>query len=470
MSVGSSTGNNGTTSYTKSVAYGASVNLQAPATDPPGYTFSYWTLNGAAQTSGQKALTFTMTAAATAVARYTLDTCTLSVQSLPPIGVSIGSSTGHGGTTNYTKTGVAYGTSVNLQAPATNPAGYVFAHWMLNGAGQSSGQKAITFTMTAGTTAIAMYTPTFTLSVQSTPPAGLGIGSSTGQSGTTNYTKTGVASGTTVNLQAPAKDPADYVFWYWKLNGVAQAPAQKSKSLTFTMTAGTTAVAVYAPTYTLRVQSMPPTGVSVGSNTGNSGATDYTYSVASETSVNLQAPATDPAGYTFSHWRLKGAAQASGQKAITFTMTAATKAVARYKLNTFTLSVQSTPPTGLSIGSSTGHGGTTNYTKANVAYGTSVSLQAPATDPAGYTFSNWTLNGAVQTAGQKAITFTLTAGATVGGPVHGRRLIRLSVRAGRTAPPAPTPIQPAEPWKNCLTAGDLTHPGRNERRSSGSIM
>jgi hypothetical protein len=75
--------------------------------------------------------------------------------------------------------------------------------------------------------------------------------------------------------------------------------------------------------------------------------------------------------------------------------------------------VQSTPPTGLSIGSSTGHGGTTNYTKANVAYGTSVNLQAPATDPAGYTFSYWTLNGAAQTAGQKAVTFTLTAGTTV---------------------------------------------------------
>jgi len=410
VSIGSSTGNGGTTSYTNSVASGTSVNLQAPATDPAGYTFSSWTLNGAAQTTGQKAITFTMTAATTAVARYTPNACTLSVQSTPPTGLTISSSTGHGGATNYTKTGVAYGTNVNLQAPATDPAGYTFTYWTLNGAAQTSGQKSLTFTVAVGTTAIAMYTPIYTLSVQSTPHAGLSIGSSTGHGGTTYYTKTGLVNGTNVNLQAPMASTG-YVFSHWTLNGTAQTSGQTS--LTFTVTAGTTTVAVYEPTYTLSVQSTPPSGVSVGSTTGNNGTTSYTNSVASGTSVNLQAPATDPAGYTFWYWTLNGTAQPSGKKSLAFTMTESMGAVARYMLNSYTLTVQSTPPTGLSIGSSTGHGGTTNYTKANVAYGTSVNLQAPATDPAGYTFSYWTLNGAAQTAGQKAVTFTLTAGTTV---------------------------------------------------------
>ena len=75
-------------------------------------------------------------------------------------------------------------------------------------------------------------------------------------------------------------------------------------------------------------------------------------------------------------------------------------AVAQYTLNGYTLTVQSTPPTGVVIGSSTGHGGTTNYTMTGVAYGTSVNLQAPATDPTGYTFSQWTVNGAAQTPGR----------------------------------------------------------------------
>jgi hypothetical protein len=52
-----------------------------------------------------------------------------------------------------------------------------------------------------------------------------------------------------------------------------------------------------------------------------------------------------------------------------------------------TLSVQSSPITGISITSGTGHGGNTNYTNSVVA-GTSVSLAAPATYGS-YTFSNW---------------------------------------------------------------------------------
>ena len=178
------------------VAYGTSVNLQAPATDPAGYTFSQWTVNGAAQTAGQKSITFTMDAAVTAVAQYTANTgYTLTVQSTPPTRLVITSSTGHGGTTNYTVAGVAYGTSVNLQAPATDPTGYTFSQWTVNGAAQTPGQKSVTFTMDGAVTAVAEYTANigYTLTVQSTPPAGLVISSSTGQNGTTNYTKTGVA-------------------------------------------------------------------------------------------------------------------------------------------------------------------------------------------------------------------------------------------------------------------------------------
>ncbi len=86
-------------------------------------------------------------------------------------------------------------------------------------------------------------------------------------------------------------------------------------------------------------------------------------------------------------------------------------AVADYTANTYALTVQSTPPTGIAITSSTADGGTTNYKVSSVAYGKSVNLAAPATDPAGYTFSQWTVNGAGQTAGQKSITFTMPAAA-----------------------------------------------------------
>ena len=82
---------------------------------------------------------------------------TLGVQSVPMTGLSIGSSTGDGGTTNYLVQGVALGTSVNLSAPTTDPAGYTFSQWTLNGAAQTGGQKSITFAMAGTTTAVAQY-------------------------------------------------------------------------------------------------------------------------------------------------------------------------------------------------------------------------------------------------------------------------------------------------------------------------
>ena len=90
------------------VAYGTSVNLQAPATDPAGYTFSQWTVNGAAQTAGQKSVTFTMTAATTAVAEYTREHRLHALRSVHAPGRAVHQfEHGPSGTTNYTKAGVA---------------------------------------------------------------------------------------------------------------------------------------------------------------------------------------------------------------------------------------------------------------------------------------------------------------------------------------------------------------------------
>ena len=327
----------------------------------------------------------------------------LTVQSTPPTGLVIGSTTGHGGTTNYTLPGVGYGTSVNLQAPAADPGGYTFSKWTVNGVNQTAGLKNITPTTGAtSTTSVATYTTnTYALTVQSTPPTGLSIGSGTGDGGTTNYTVPSVAYATNVDLVAPAADPTGYTFAYWTLNGTPQTPG--AKEITPTMPAmAMTAVAVYTTnTYTLAVQSTPLTGLGIGSATGDDGTTNYTVpSVAYATSVDLVAPAIDPPGYTFSCWTLNGTPQDPGLKEITLTMPATDMtAVAVYMTNTYTLAVQSMPPTGLGIGSGTGDGGTTNYMVPSVAYGTSVDLVAPAADPPGYTFSCWTLNGTPQTAG-----------------------------------------------------------------------
>ncbi len=195
--------------------------------------------------------------AVTAVAAYTLNSYTLTVQSTPPAGIVITSSTGaaDGGTTPYAAPGILYGTTVNLQAPATDPLGYTFSQWTLT---QTVGQnpvafatsgngKSITFTMSAAITAVAVYTlNTYTLTVQSTPPTGIVITSSTGNNGTTSYTDT-VAYGTSVTLTAPATNPAGYNFDHWTQNGVAAVLGTGPKTITFTMHGTMTATAVYTP-------------------------------------------------------------------------------------------------------------------------------------------------------------------------------------------------------------------------------
>jgi hypothetical protein len=427
-------GHGGKTDYTvSSVAYGTTVTLTAPTRDPVGYTFVHWMVNNASRGGGVKAITFTITDDTMAVAEYTVDTYTLTVDSTPPNRIVINSISGDAGTTPYFVSRVAYGTSVNLEAPATDPSGYTFLRWSVNRAAQTAGQKSISFTMPAfDTTAEAEYTtntvglnapsvlpatssagpiadPAGALTVQSTPPTGLSIGSSTGHAGTTNYTVSSVAQGTSVNLQAPETDPPGYTFSQWTVNGAAQDAEQKS--ITFLMPAAATAVAQYTPnTCALTVQSAPPTGVVITSGSADGGMTNYTMSsVEYGTSVTLQAPATDPVGYTFSQWTLNGTAQTAGQKAITFTVSSDTTAVAQYTANAYTLTVQSAPATGVVITSSIADSGTTNYTAPGITYGTIVSLAAPATDPVGYTFSQWTLSGTAQAGGQKSIAFATSA-------------------------------------------------------------
>ena len=87
----------------------------------------------------------------------------LTVESTPLIGVVITSSPADGGMTNYTAPGIAYGTVVNLAAPAADPVGYTFSQWTLTGGQQpiafttSADLKSITFAMSADITAQAVY-------------------------------------------------------------------------------------------------------------------------------------------------------------------------------------------------------------------------------------------------------------------------------------------------------------------------
>lgn len=83
---------------------------------------------------------------------------TLTVNSSGASGVQITSSTGHGGTTNYTKTGIASGTSVSLTAPQSPTSGKNFSSW--SGCTTPSAGTNCTVSMTANKTVTANYTTT----------------------------------------------------------------------------------------------------------------------------------------------------------------------------------------------------------------------------------------------------------------------------------------------------------------------
>ena len=333
----------------------SSYSLTAAKT---GYTFS--PQNVSTGTSSNYSTTSGDVWGANFTAAAAGNTWTLTVNSSPAQGAAVTGT--YPGTTNYSIPSIADGTAVSLAAPAAFVSGgttYNFIQWAVP-AGWTASGATVSGSIHSNTTLAADYAAqVWTLTVNSTPVQGVGDNRDVSRDdellGLGRDRRHGGEPG------GAGGDPAGYTFSQWTVNGAAQPSGQKS--ITFTMAAATTAVAQYtANTYTLTVQSTPPTGLSIGSSTGDGGTTNYTVpTVAYGTSVNLQAPATDPAGYTFSQWTVNGAAQTAGQKSITFTMTAAMTAVAQYTLNTYTLTVQSTPPTGLSIGSSTGDGGTTNY-------------------------------------------------------------------------------------------------------------
>ena len=176
-----------------------------------------------------------------------------------------------------------------------------------------------------------------------------------------------------------------------------------------------------ASVYTLTTQSSPITSVSItvspsDNSAQSNGSTNFTRTYNSGTSVSLTAPAAAASGqvdYTFVRWTLDGADQTAGQTSLSVTMSAAHTVVAVYQIQIRTLTVQSSPITGIAI---TGDKpGTTNYA-ATCDDEQVVNLAAPATAASGnvdYTFVRWTLDGANQTAGQASVQVTMSAAHTV---------------------------------------------------------
>jgi serine protease len=415
------TGAGGTTNYTVSVPDNGQATLTAPASvskNNVDYTFSRWVIGGTGQTAGLRTVSTTLNADTTAVAEYTIIKRTLTVQSTPVTGITITGTNGSGETTNYTVS-LDDETSLTLTAPAAFANGqtdYTFVRWVLDGTNQTDGLRTLAITMSANHTAVAEYVRvTRTLTVQSTPITGVVI---TGAGGTTNYTVS-VPDNGQASLTAPAsvsKNNVDYTFSRWVIGGTGQTAGLRTVSTT--LNADVTAVAEYAiVTRTLTVQATPITGIVITGTNGAGGTTNYTVTLSDETTTTLTAPASvtkNNVDYTFSRWVLGGANQAAGLRTLSITLSADVTAVAEYAVVTRTLTVQSTPVTGIAITGTNGAGGATNYS-ATLNDETATTLTAPASvtkDNIDYTFVRWVLGGANQTDDVTGLTLTLSADVT----------------------------------------------------------
>ena len=316
-----------------------------------------------------------------------------------PITVSPADSNGDtDGTTQFSRQ-YDDGTSVTLTAPGTadsNP----FKEWLRNGSSFST-DRSITFSMGADYNVTAVYTPSRTLTVQSSnPDTGVLItvdpSDSNGDSnGTTQFTRQHL-DGTSVTLTAPDTATGN-PFRRWLRSGQVLST---DPAVTFTMDADYTLTAVYGDVRTLTVQSSNPDSnvlinVSpVDRNGSGSGTTQLIRQYDDGTSVTLTAPDTVGSN-TFKEW-LRNGISFSTNTATTVTMDADYTMTAVYG-NVHTLTVQSSNPNSgvpITVSPADNGGNTGGTTEFAHQYddGVSVTLTAPAS-VSGNTFGEWLRNG-----------------------------------------------------------------------------
>jgi len=208
------------------------------------------------------------------------------------------------------------------------------------------------------------YVWTFTTIPQVTLTSNPAAAGTTGGAGTFAQ-----ASTTTVT----ATPNAGFTFTNWTNNGVV---VSTSSSYQFTMAGNRALVANFAAVpagkFAVVLSSNPsPGGVTSGSGSFNAGSP-------------VTVTATPNAGYTFTNWTNNGVI-ASVSPAYTFTLNANTTLVANFTIipaSQFAVILSSNPITG---GTTTGSG----------AYAAGTSVTVTATTNPGFTFTNWTENGAI---------------------------------------------------------------------------
>ena len=334
------------------------------ATPNTGYHFVNWTENGSV-VSSNASYSFTVNANRNLVANFSQQTQSYTV--------SVSANPANGGTVTG---GGTYNEGQSCTVTATPNTNYTFTNWTENGTVVST-NASYSFTVNANHTLVANFTyvpPTYTVSVSANPANG---GTVTG-------------GGTFTEGQSctvTATPNTNYTFTNWTENGTV---VSTNASYNFTVNANHTLVANFTyipptPTYTVSVSANPTNGGYVsGGGTFEQGQTCTVSAIASS-------------GYTFNNWTENGTV-VSSNASYTFTVTANRNLVANFTLipmPTYTVSVSANPTNG-------------GYVSGGGTFEQGETCTVSALANSGYTFNNWTENGAVVSS-NASYTFTVTA-------------------------------------------------------------
>jgi hypothetical protein len=330
--------NGGTVTGAGTYNYGTSITLTATA--DAGYIFINWTKDGNVVSTSPN-YTIIVTEDAAYEANFGIGSYTITATANPTTGGTVSG----GGTFNY-------GASCTLTAtPAEN---YIFVNWSKNGVVVST-DAIYTFMVVEGGNYVATFAPNeFQINVTANPSNG---GTVTG-TGTYGY-------GATAILTATANP--GFTFVNWTKNGVV---VSTNASFTIIVTESATYVAHFnSGSYQIMATANPTEGGSV------SGAGSYSHgSICTLT-------ATANTGYTFSNWTKDGTV-VSSNPAFSFTVTEDAAYVANFNLNMYMITVSADPIAGGIV-----------YGGGSYHYGNNCTVLAVPN--AGYTFTNWTVNGTV---------------------------------------------------------------------------
>ena len=355
--------------------HGATCELTAIAND--GYSFTGWSINGETITN-EDTYSFTVTEAVAVVANFTLDTYEITIAANPAEG---GTVSGEG----FTDGVGAFDYGMTCSVTATANEGYTFEGWSVDGETVTT-ETTYSFTVDRPTELVANFSlNTYEVTVTVNPTEG---GTITGE-GLTNGVGT-FDHGATCTLTATANE--GYTFEGWSENGEL---VTTDETLSFTVTGDRTLVANFLlNSYEITAMANPTEGGTITGEGFVNGVGTYDHGA----TCSLTATANE--GYTFEGWSINGET-ITYENTYSFTVTEAVALVATFTLDTYAVTAEADPAEG---GTITGEGFVNG--EGDYDYGTTCSLTATANE--GYTFVNWTKDGAVVST-NATYTFTVEA-------------------------------------------------------------